>query len=135
MIGGSQVAFQFGPFIGYGLGILAALGLLWASLAFGSPDSRFNIVLLISGGLIGWLIGILMTPGPSEKERFTAYGVALATFASGYLVAKIDRLIELSFQQREDIDAGVIGRLLLFVSGLALGLLFTFVWRSYVSPV
>ena len=31
----------------------SVLGLLWASFAFGSPDSRFNVVLLISGGLIG----------------------------------------------------------------------------------
>lgn len=132
MMSGGQIAVSIGPWLGYALGTLAALGLLWASFAFASPDSRFNVVLLISGGLIGWVIGILITPWPGEKEAFSAYGTGIATFVGGYLVAKFDKVFDLSFRERGDIDASVIGRLLLFVSGLALGLLFTFVWRAYV---
>jgi hypothetical protein len=126
------MAIQIGPWIGYALGALAALALLWASFEFASADSRLNVVLLISGGLIGWVIGMLMTPWPGEKEQFSVYGTAIATFVGGYLVAKLDKVFELSFRERGDVDAAFIGRLLLFVSGLALGLLFTFVWRAYV---
>jgi hypothetical protein len=126
------MAIQIGPWIGYALGALAALALLWASFEFASADSRLNVVLLISGGLIGWVVGMLMTPWAGEKDQFSVYGTALATFVGGYLVAKLDKVFELSFRERGDVDAGFIGRLLLFVSGLALGLLFTFVWRSYV---
>jgi len=41
-----------------------------------------------------------------------------------------DRIFDLSFRQPGDIDAGVIGRLVLFVGGVALGLLFSLMWRS-----
>jgi hypothetical protein len=132
MSGGTQVAVSIGPWIGYALGALAALALIWASFEFASADARFNVVLLISGGLIGWVIGMLLIPGAAEKDQFSAAGTAIATFVGGYLVAKFDKVFDLSFRERGDLDASVIGRSLLFVSGLALGVLFTFVWRAYV---
>ncbi len=131
----SELGPQLGPWLGYALGGLAALALIWVSFEWGSDASRFNVLLLVSGGLIGWVIGILMTPTPAEVTRFSTYGTVLSTFVSGYLVAKVDRLFTLAIRERGDVDAGLIGRALLFVSGLALGALFTYVWRFYVTAV
>lgn len=129
MIGGSQIALQIGPWIGYGLALLAALALIWASFDFGSADARLNVVMLVSGGLIGWVAGILLTPS-AARDSFPVWGTVVIAFAGGYLVAKFDKIFDLSFRERNDIDAGVVGRLLLFISGVALGLLFTLMWRS-----
>jgi len=128
--GGSETVFHIGPWIGYGLALLGALALVWASFEFASADSRFNIVLLVGGGLIGWVMGVLLTPGLANQTSFSPYGTAILAFVGGYVVGKFDRIFDLSFRQPGDIDAGVIGRLVLFVGGVALGLLFSLMWRS-----
>jgi hypothetical protein len=128
MIGGGM-AFQIGPWLGYALAVIAAAALVWASFEFASADSRLNVVLLVAGGLIGWVVGILLTPS-AARDSFPIWGIAVVAFAGGYLVAKFDKIFDLSFRERGDIDAGVVGRLLLFISGIALGLLFTLMWRS-----
>ena len=123
---------SFGPWIGYVIGGLAAIALIWAAFGLDSPP-RLNIVLLISGGLIGWIVGVLMTPGSAdEKAKFSEYATALSTFVTGYLVAKLDRLFDLSTQDAANVNAMSVGRILLFASGFALGALFTFIWRAYV---
>ena len=120
-----------GPWIGYVLGGIAALVLAWAAFRLDSPP-HLNIVLLVSGGLIGWIVGILITPAANEQAKFSEFGTALSTFVTGYLVAKLDKLFDLSTQDAANVNAVSIGRVLLFVSGFALGALFTFIWRAYV---
>jgi hypothetical protein len=113
------------------LGGIAAIVLIWAAYGLDSPP-KLNIVLLISGGLIGWVVGILITPSGSEKAKFSEFGTALSTFVTGYLVAKLDKLFDLSTQDAANVNAMAVGRVLLFASGFALGALFTFIWRAYV---
>src|SRR6516164_10178858 len=52
-----------------------------------------NLVILIAGGLVGWVVGMLITPvSPKEQAVFSDTGRALSIFVAGYLVAKIDRI-------------------------------------------
>jgi len=102
--GGSETVFHIGPWIGYGLALLGALALVWASFEFASADSRFNIVLLVGGGLIGWVMGVLLTPGLANQTSFSPYGTAILAFVGGYVVGKFDRIFDLSFRQPGDID-------------------------------
>src|SRR5262245_19806731 len=117
---------QYGVLIGNLLGLAAAVVLIWAALGIGSSP-RLNILLLIGGGLIGWICGILMSPVTrGERTQFSEYGKALATFATGYLVAKLDKLFDLSVQDAGDVTEVFIGRIAMFASAFALGALFTF---------
>ncbi|MBV9980527.1 MAG: hypothetical protein JO365_11100 [Bradyrhizobium sp.] len=92
-----------------------------------------NLVILIAGGLVGWVIGMLITPvTPKDQAVFSETGKALSTFVAGYLVAKIDRIFDVAVRKDENVNPLFLGRLLMFVSTFALGVLATFVWRSYV---
>jgi len=119
---------------GYVLGGIAIGGLIWSSFSIGSLP-QLNILFLFCGGLLGWILGILITPiSATEESRFSEYGKAIATFLTGFLVAKVDRIFSLAIQEQNDISEVFIGRSLLFVISFSLGVLFTFIWRSYVSP-
>jgi hypothetical protein len=76
---------------------------------------------------------MLITPvSPKEPAVFSDAGKALSTFVAGYLVAKIDRIFDIAMKQDGNANGLFVGRLLMFVSMFALGVLATFVWRSYV---
>jgi hypothetical protein len=121
-----------GVIIGYVLGLIATCFLFWSCFSIGNSP-QLNILVLFSGGLTGWIVGILITPiSDIEKSRFSEFGKAIATFLTGFLLAKIERIFELAVQDKGDISDVFIGRSLLLIVSLALGVLFTFIWRSYV---
>lgn len=121
-----------GALLGYLLGVVAAGGLIW--IAIDGPDTtKLNLLLLIAGGLIGWIAGILMTPSNVRQEgQFSTYTKILGTFISGYLTAKADHLYSLVVEQEGFAVGGFFFGSMLFVSAFALGMLFTFIWRSYI---
>ncbi len=57
-------------------------------------DVSLNLAILAASIVLGWLAGTLMTPGSAREEtQFGAAGRAISTFASGYLLAKVDNLV------------------------------------------
>ena len=128
---------NLGIWIGFAFAGLCVLGIIYAALAMKSPADvsprQLNLVILIAGALIGWVVGMLITPvSPKDQAVFSDAGKALATFVGGYLVAKIDRIFDVATNQNENVNGLFVGRLLMFVSMFAVGVLATFVWRSYV---
>ena len=122
-----------GAIIGYFLGLIAIGFLFWSCFSIGNSP-QLNILFLFCGGLIGWILGILITPiSDVERSRFSEFGKAITTFLSGFLLAKVEGVFELAVQEKSDISDVFIGRSLLLVVSFALGLLFTFIWRSYVA--
>ena len=122
-----------GPWIGYLLAFGALALIVWAAGRQGA-SAPLSIQIIVAGALIGWVVGILVTPlSPGEKSRFSEYGTAISTFITGYLVAKIDRVFDLSIKDRADINELLIGRVLMFVSAFILGALATSIWRTYLS--
>ena len=119
---------NLGIWIGFSFAGLCVLGIVYAALAMKTPADvsprQLNLVILIAGGLVGWVVGMLITPvSPKDQAVFSE---------TGYLVAKIDRVFDIAMKQNENVNGLFVGRLLMFVSMFALGVLATFVWRSYV---
>lgn len=128
---------NLGIWIGFAFAALCVIGIVYAALATKTPADvsprQLNLVILITGALVGWVVGMLITPvSPKDQSVFSDAGRALSTFAAGYLVAKIDRLFDIATRKDENVNGLFVGRLLMFVSTFALGVLATFVWRSYV---
>ena len=128
---------NLGIWIGFSFAALCLLGIVYAALAMKTPEDvsprQLNLVILIAGGLVGWVVGMLITPvSPKEQAIFSETGRALSTFVAGYLVAKIDRIFDIAMKRDENANGLFVGRLLMFVSAFALGALATFVWRSFV---
>lgn len=121
--------------IGYGLGFVMYGGCLCAAWALGqSPQSTaINFLLCIFGGVLGWVVGILLTPKSDEEaQNFQKVGGAILSFVTGYLVSKADILFKQATEQKADMDA-MLGKGLLFGSAFLVGALFVFVGRSYVN--
>jgi len=116
---------------GYVLGALVLIALVGACFRIGT-SYWLNILLLLFGALLGWVTGILATPlGSAEQSQFSTYAAAISTFISGFLVAKLDKLFELSVT-KEALTEVLLGRALIFASAFLLGALFTFIGRRYV---
>jgi hypothetical protein len=123
-----------GPALGYGLAAIAGAVLVWIALGIGT-SFRINILILLTSGVIGWIVGILITPTTrNERTQFSEYGKALSTFVTGFLLAKVDKVFELTVTKAGDVNEVLLGQLMLSASAFALGILLTFIWRKYISP-
>jgi putative flippase GtrA len=128
----SELFREKGALLGYLLGIPWLLGLFWAAHAMGG-SLPLNVLILLGSGLAGWILGVLVTPLPHEATRFSEYGKTITAFVSGFLLSKFERLFDLAITQKSDVSDIFVSRILLAAASSMLGILFTFVWRSYVS--
>ena len=68
---------------------------------------------------------------PKEAKAFPRYAAAVSAFASGYLVSKLDRVLE-QLLKPEFLFSPVAGfRLLAGLSGFATAAIITYVYRTY----
>jgi hypothetical protein len=76
--------------MGFAIGGLALAGDFFCAWFVDSEKGSAvnDFALLIGGGTAGWLVGILLTPGPDEKREFRDWGKGVITFASGILTSK-----------------------------------------------
>jgi hypothetical protein len=113
----------------------ALLGLTILILAFyvGAPAAvPLNIGVIALGTALGWLLGLVISPySKGEKDRFAGYASAFGVFASGYLAAKADKLLEKIFDPEFLLDSVHGFRTLAFITAVILGLVVTFVFREY----
>lgn len=103
-----------------------------------AADPRL-ILLALTGALIGWVVGILATPlSDAEGRRFGELAKVISGFVSGYLLSKIDPLIDalLSPDQGRALIMNVqVGEeVLTTLSSFFIALLFVFGGRMYWSP-
>lgn len=119
---------NWGPWIGFLLAIVAAIGLLSAGFELG----RIVVPLFFASGLMGWIGGIVLSPiTPGEKKLFSDFGKGVTTLVTGFLIGKLDRLFDLAFGQGAKID--FVWSALVFIGALCLGGLCPFIWRTYIS--
>lgn len=92
-----------------------------------------NVLALVSGAAVGWLLGVAVSPYDArEASAFPKYAGAVSAFVSGYVVSKLDRVLE--HLLRPEFVASAVGafRLLGGFCALILALLLTYIYRSYV---
>lgn len=93
-----------------------------------------NLAVLVFGASGGWIVGIVVSPYSTEEQsRFTALSKAVAAFGSGYLVGKIDELIEKLLDPSLALESVHGFRLLAGLSAFALAMVITFVYRQYAA--
>jgi hypothetical protein len=70
------------------LGVAAAIYCFRA--ASSQADGTINVLLCIFSGLVGWVLGIVITPSSTrEKSRFSEYGKALTAAAGGFFAGQL----------------------------------------------
>ena len=114
---------------GYVLGAAAYVGCF--AVAVQLEDRWFNLVLCLFGGILGWCVGMFISPlSPDERLEFSELGKAISVFVSGFLIAKLEPLFS-GITAKDVLTIATGTRWLLFGTTFCLGLQFTFVGRRY----
>ena len=95
-------------------------------------EYSLTAAILIAGGAIGWVIGILISPFPDEKDQFQLYSKAVAAGISGYGIAKLDPIIHKLLEANVPHRAEIAFRLLGFLVTFIVAMLATFGSRRYM---
>jgi len=128
-----QVANKVGIWIGYALGAIALPGCFAIAVQMGG-EKWLNILICIFGSIVGWSAGMLVSPNPSEKDKFSEFRKAISAFISGFVLAKLDLLLGGAGGNSLSNSTLLLGRILLFGTTFLLCLQFTYVPRSYGNP-
>lgn len=123
-----------------GLGFVLFLGVGFAVMCFRTAptedDASLSLAVLAASTILGWLAGTLMSPGTAREEaRFGATARAISTFASGYLLAKADRLVDAVLAPQAVLASPTVlpaFRLAMAVTAFAGVFLHTYILRVYI---
>lgn len=116
--------------IGYIFGLLVYITCFVIAVFMRPQEWWLNLLLCFFGGLVGWSVGVLLSPmTASQKETYAGYGKALSAFVSGFVVAKLEALLKTIGGTPALYNPLLIGRLLIFGTTFFLGFQFTFVAR------
>jgi hypothetical protein len=90
-----------------------------------------TVAIILTGGALGWVIGIFISPLPDERDQFQSYAKAIAAGISGYALAKIDPILTTLLQTETALAVEGAFRFLGFVVAFIVAMLAAFGWRRY----
>lgn len=91
----------------------------------------FHFLVFAVGMLTGWSLGILLTPKTTaEAKNFPEYVKVLSGFATGFLLAELQRFADKLIANTTADAVALVGSALLFFGAFLLGGLFTYIGRS-----
>jgi len=114
--------------------IAAALTIISLLVYFKDP---YSVLACVPGALVGWLIGVLLSPYEEERALFSGYAKSAAAFVTGFLVSKLDRIFELFMTSKTTsevapiLNEGVWRPFIFGISSLILVLIYTYTCRHY----
>jgi len=116
---------------GYALGGMAWLVCFVAAWQLADSEGMgwLNILVCLFGSIVGWWLGILLSPDPTERGKFSTVLKTLSTFVSGFALAKIDVLFQGAVAKNMATDPIFIGRILFFTTTALICAQFTYVAR------
>jgi hypothetical protein len=120
---------------GSGVIIMATLVIASCIIKEDNKDLAINLVVLVFGWSVGWLIGTFLSPYTgSEKTEFAEYAGAVSVFISGYAIGKVDRLITHVFDPTHFFGVSRITgfRLIVFSAALLTTMIITYNFRTYL---
>jgi hypothetical protein len=110
--------------------------LIWLGYRIGEADNVYPVtyIICLAGCIAGWIVGILTTPyDKTDEDKLGRFTKLIGTFLSGYVLGKIDRIIEVFINPQAILNFNpIIGlRMLLFVCFFGLVWIVVFVFRQY----
>jgi len=133
------------PHDSWKIGVAVAVPLLVAIEVLGwliSPrceDAYLTTALIIACVGIGWSVGMVLSPDTkTEEKKFLDVWKGISLFVSGYLISKIDPLIEALFKPEVIMNATdhlVAYRLVACFATVVIMTLLTYVLRVYAFTV
>ncbi|HXE21618.1 MAG TPA: hypothetical protein VN617_04705 [Rhodoferax sp.] len=116
------------------LGIITWLILRVASDPSGREAVPINALVSLLGALCGWVVGTGLAPyTAAEGRRFREISVTASAFLSGYIVSKLERLLDAALLQQPAQHAVAWERAGLFLAAFLATVITVFINRFY-SP-
>ena len=95
-------------------------------------DIPINATIMILGLSLGWLCGTFMTPyNKIESEYVSSFTKAVSVFVSGYVVGKVDRVVEYILNPTFLMSTLPAFRIMSFVATFVIALMLTYIFRQY----
>lgn len=122
--------------------VIFAAVIIWLCIAnvHDAHQAILNALVTLIGALGGWAVGMFFVPYTKDEAlRFAAVGKTVSAFASGYVISKLDRFLEIVMfqkvvqggQQTEILVNDTWMRMGLFLCSMLLVFLTVFSNRSY----
>lgn len=111
------------------LGVIVALCFI---VGDGAEVRALHFAVLGASTSLGWLTGVLVSPyDPREAREFPKHLTSISAFVSGYLVSKIDRVLEHMLSPELLLSTVAGFRALAGVCGFTVAVLVTYIYRAY----
>jgi hypothetical protein len=105
----------------------------WALAAGNMITFAVSVSIILCAIPVGFVVGILASPiDPKEEKTFLQYAKATAAFVSGYVIAQAHEALSRIFSPEFLLSELVGFRILSFVTGFTVALLWTYGWRRYL---
>ena len=119
--------------LAYSFGTYAIL--IWIGYLFSANTTEFAYTFLVGlgGAAVGNVLGLLASPyNRGERTSFSDYAKALATFVTGFLLSKLDKLLGVAADPDMLARHPIYGaRVLVFLVAAVTGAIITYTFRAY----
>ena len=107
--------------------------LIWVAWLSSENDRvhfAYSFLVGLAGMAVGHILGFFASPyNQGEKAAFSEYGKAIGAFVSGFLLSKLDKLLEVVADPEKHPDSGA--RALIFIIAMATATISTYVFRRH----
>jgi uncharacterized membrane protein len=101
-------------------------------LSESTADQEITFILCTAGSVLGWLIGIVTTPyGAEDKDKIYNFSKMAGTFISGYLLSKVNKILDDLMEPTKILSYLVGVRFVLFICFFIISYIVVFVFRIY----
>lgn len=119
--------------VGISVIVSAILIFLCFKMVATPQDGYLNLAIILASVCTGWLLGTFISPeSETEQKSFMTYGKAVSAFVSGYLVSKLDKVVEKILSPDVLVVPLAAFRLSASIAALISALLVTYMVRAYV---
>jgi|SRR5689334_19182258 len=115
-------------------GIIIGSALIFFAYKVGTGKDVYPITFLICifGYILGWIIALISTPmSKNDEDGISKFSKVVGTFISGYLLSKLDKVLEAIFNPASLFTTIAGPRLLLFACCFGLTFILVFYYRRY----
>lgn len=115
-------------------GIVVGLSLIYLAYRVGPEPNEYPItyIICICGYIIGWIVAIISTPmNEIDRDKIGRFTGLIGTFISGYLLSKLDKILERIFDPAVIFSELTGARVLLFICCFGITFILVFYYRQY----
>ncbi len=112
--------------------MLIGLAICSFMISPGTNDIPINATIMILGTSLGWLCGTFITPyNEKESEYVSSFTKLASVFFSGYVIGKMDRVVEYFLSPDIFFDTLSAFRPMSFLASFVIALMLTYIYRQY----